>query len=285
MENKRRGLGRNLSSIFEENFSGNEKPMTLKISQIEPNKSQPRKVFDEEKLAELSDSIARHGLLQPLLVRPFGRDLYQLVAGERRWRASRQAGLSEVPVLVRELSDLEVMETSLIENLQRDDLSPLEEAEGYRALMHEYDFTQEDVAGSVGRSRSHVANALRLLDLPEKVREFLAQKRLTAGHARAILSLKTLEDMGKVAELAINRELSVREVEKICKDLLEKAKKKPTRKPKRQPIYDEVEVSLKEHLGRKVKVLEKTRGKRGTVQIEFFDEDDLMGLAELFARS
>ena len=192
MSIKKGGLGKGLDAIFIENDTENKSSVMLKISEIEPSKNQPRTEFDEEALTDLADSIAQHGVLQPLLVRPIaGEDGYQIVAGERRWRASRMAGLTEVPAIIRELSDSEVMEIALIENLQRENLSPIEEALGYKSLIESYSFTQEEVAKTVGKSRAAVANAIRLLSLPQSILNLLSEGSLTAGHARALLSLKS----------------------------------------------------------------------------------------------
>ncbi len=284
MAKKKGGLGKGLDAIFLENARGDKASVMLKISEIEPNRAQPRTDFDEKALAELADSIAQHGVLQPLLVRPVsGGEFYQIVAGERRWRASRMAGLTEVPVVIRELSDGEVMQLALIENLQREDLSPIEEALGYKSLIENYDFTQDEVAKTVGKSRSAVTNAIRLLGLPQFVLDLLSEGALTSGHARALLSLKNAADIEKVANKAVEDFLSVREVEKICKDLLEATaagvKKNPRPLKKRNPFFDEVEISLKEILGRRVKVKEKPRKNKGVLEIEFYNNDDLASIA------
>lgn len=284
MAKKRGGLGKGLDAIFLENATGDKASTMLKISEIEPNRAQPRTDFDEKALAELADSIAQHGVLQPLLVRPMsGGEFYQIVAGERRWRASRMAGLTEVPVVIRELSDGEVMQVALIENLQREDLSPIEEALGYKSLVENYDLTQDEVAKSVGKSRSAVTNAIRLLGLPQSVLDLISEGALTSGHARALLSLKNAADIEKVANKAVDDFLSVREVEKLCKDLLEAAatgtKKNPRPLKKRNPFFDEVEISLKEILGRRVKVKEKPRKNKGVIEIEFYNNDDLASIA------
>ncbi|MEE1105802.1 MAG: ParB/RepB/Spo0J family partition protein, partial [Ruminococcus sp.] len=198
------GLGKGLGAIFIEN--DNEESggaVKLKISEIEPNRSQPRKDFDEEALGELADSISKHGLLQPILVRPLPLGGYEIVAGERRYRASRMAGLTEVPVVIRELTESETMELALIENLQREDLSPLEEAQGYDVLISDHGFTQEEVAKSVGKSRPAVANALRLLKLPESIAAYLKEDKISAGHARALLTLPNEEIMQEVCNQII----------------------------------------------------------------------------------
>lgn len=279
MAKKQSGLGKGLSAIFIENDTENKNTTYLKISDIEPNRDQPRRDFDEETLAELADSIAQHGVLQPLLVRPVGSDFYQIVAGERRWRASRMAGLQEVPVVIRELTDNEVMEIALIENLQREDLSAVEEAQGYKSLIETYNMTQEEIAKSMGKSRSSIANSLRILTLPENVVDMISKGLLSGGHAKALLSLKDDNDIEKVSKLIVEKELSVRETEKFCKALNEdKGKKKNKKKLDRNPFFDEVELSLKQFLGRKVKVINSSKNK-GILQIEFYNDEDLAEIA------
>ena len=276
------GLGKGLEAIFIENDTENKSTTYLQISEIEPNRNQPRREFDEEALSELAESIAQHGVLQPILVRPVGTEFYQIVAGERRWRASRMAGLREVPVVIRELTDNEVMEIALIENLQREDLSPVEEAKGYKALMDTYSMTQDDVAKSVGKSRSSVSNSFRILSLPETVIELIEKGNLTQGHAKALLSLKKIELIEKIAKMTVEKDLSVRELEKLCKKLnnekdIKKVKVKKNKK--RNPFFDEVEISLNEYLGRKVKVVNSTKHK-GVLQIEFYNDEDLETIAK-----
>lgn len=274
------GLGKGLNAIFIENDSEDkDSSVTLPISEIEPNRSQPRKEFDEKALAELADSISQHGLLQPLLVRPLTLGGYQIVAGERRYRACRMAGINEVPVIIRELSDTETMEIALIENLQREDLTPLEEALGYKALIDEHDFSQDEVAQSVGKSRPAITNALRLLKLPESITEYLKDGKISAGHARALLSLSNEEQMITVAEEIVSKDLSVRQVEKLCKNLIN-AKEKPEIKHETPPpFYKMVELTLNESLGRKITV-SKSKGKEGGVlQIEFYSDEELTELS------
>lgn len=288
MSAKKGGLGKGLDAIFIENDTENKTSVMLKISEIEPNREQPRNDFDEKALAELADSISQHGVLQPLLVRPVSADCYQIVAGERRWRASRMAGLTEVPAIIKELSDSEVMEIALIENLQRENLSPVEEALGYKSLIETYNLTQDEVAKTVGKSRSAITNAIRLLSLPQSVIDLLSEGVLTAGHARALLTLKTCEDIEKIANKVVENFLSVREVEKLCKDILENAdseKKKVKIVRKRNPFFDEVEISLKEILGRRVKVKDKPRKNKGVLEIEFYDSDDLANIARCLGES
>lgn len=273
------GLGKGLNAIFIENDNEeNNGTVSLKISEIEPNRSQPRKDFDEEALNELAESISKHGLLQPILVRPLTLGGYEIVAGERRYRASRMAGLTEVPVIIRELTESETMELALIENLQREDLSPLEEAMGYSVLMDEHGFTQEDVARSVGKSRPAVANALRLLKLPESVTAYLKDDKISAGHARALLTLPDEEMMKEVCEQIIKSDLSVRQTEKLCKKLTAEAK--PQKPAEKVPnYYKEVEMALTTALGRKISV-SKLKGKQGGVlQIEFYSDEELTELS------
>lgn len=272
------GLGKGLGAIFIENDSeDNSGSVVVKIADIEPNRTQPRKEFDEKALSELAESISQHGLLQPLLVRPLTLGGYQIVAGERRYRACRMAGITEVPVIIRELSDTETMELALIENLQREDLTPLEEALGYQVLMEEHNFTQDEVAQSVGKSRPAIANALRLLKLPESIREYLADGKISAGHARALLSLENEELMKELAEEIISKDLSVRQVEKICQ---QKTKVKKETQPEKKPsFYSMVELALNESLGRKISI-SKNKGKQGGVlQIEFYSDEELTELS------
>ena len=280
---KKGGLGKGLDAIFAENdMEDANATVALKIGEIEPNRAQPRKDFNDEALAELADSIAQHGVLQPLLVRPLLGGGYQIVAGERRWRAARMAGVSEVPVVIREMSDHEVMELALIENLQREDLSPLEEAQGYQSLMDQYGMTQEEISKTVGKSRPAVANALRLLHLPEDLQALVASGALSAGHARTLLSFQDEEEMRRAAKLAVEQGISVRELEKLANKANGKETDKKPRKASRIHYFDEVELALNEHLGRKVHV--NGSKKRGTLQIEFYGEDDLSELMKLFDR-
>lgn len=276
---KRGGLGKGLDAIFAENDTENQNSsITLPLREIEPNRAQPRKQFDEGALAELADSICQHGILQPLLVRPLVSGGYQIVAGERRWRAARMAGLTEVPAVVREMSDQQVMQLALIENLQREDLTALEEAQGYQTLMESYELTQEEIAKIVGKSRPAVANALRLLNLPQAVRELVAEGKLSAGHARTLLPIESAQDMLEMAQLTVKHGISVRELEKMVKKFLShETETEPASPRKKKPRYfEEVELALNTHLGRKVKV---EGGKnKGILQIEFYGEEDLANL-------
>ena len=289
-KSKRGGLGKGLDAIFIDNEpEESNSSITLKISEIEPNKSQPRKEFDENALAELADSIAQHGVLQPLLVRPIADGGYQIVAGERRWRASRMAGLTEVPVVIRELTDSETMELALIENLQREDLSPVEEAMGYKQLMEDYGFSQEQVSKTVGKSRPSVANALRLLNLPEEILYLVNTGKISSGHGRTLLAFKNPDDMLKSAKLCVDEEISVRELERMAKKSNQEfesrgKEEKPAKKEKRLSYYDEVELSLNEHLGRKVNVTGDNQNK-GVIEIEFYSKEDLFELARILGKS
>ena len=282
MAAKKGGLGRGLDALFADNSIeeiASTSAVKLKIMDIEPNRDQPRKIFDEDALAELADSIAKHGVIQPLLVRPMPDGSYQLVAGERRWRASRMAGLTEVPVVIKELSDDEAMALALIENLQREDLNAIEEAQGIKALMDTLSLTQDEAAERVGKSRPAVANALRLLKLPDSVIALVSDGKLSPGHARALLGFKDEQDISETADLIIEKGLTVRDVEKLVK----KRNKEPkAEKPaaRRASYYDEVELALTDFLGRKVKVGTKPGKESGVLEIDFFDKDDLTRLAD-----
>ena len=246
---KKGGLGKGLYAIFAENdMEDANATVTLKISEIEPNRAQPRKDFNDEALAELADSIAQHGVLQPLLVRPLLGGGYQIVAGERRWRAARMAGVSEVPVVIREMSDHEVMELALIENLQREDLTPLEEAQGYQSLIDQYGMTQEETAKRVGKSRPAVANAMRLLHLCEPVRAMVEDGRLSGGHARALLPLPA-KQQETAAAAVLKSDLSVRQTELLAKKLLAETPEKPAKDPLTVNYAEEAAKELGERLG------------------------------------
>lgn len=279
---KKTGLGKGLSELFIDNATeelSSSSAVKLKLSEIEPNKNQPRKNFDEEALAELSHSIELHGVLQPLVVRPMPDGSYQLVAGERRWRASRMAGLTEVPVVIKELTDAQVAEIALVENLQREDLDPIEEALGYKELAERFDYTQEEISNLVGASRPAIANALRLLTLPEEIIALVSKKELSAGHARALLTLEDDKAKIELAKLVIKEDISVRETERLARKQI---KVEPTGKKtkKRNPYYDEVELALSDVLQRKVRVTKST--KKGAIEIEFFDDEDLKKLIKIF---
>ena len=275
---KKGGLGKGLDAIFHDNARADDGgAVELNINELEPNRGQPRKEFSEEAMRELADSIAQHGVLQPLLVRPLRSGGYQIGAGERRWRASRMAGLATVPALIRELTDSEVMQIALIENLQREDLKPLEEAQGYQALMEEFGFTQDEISKSVGKSRPAVTNALRLLNLPEAVRGMLARGDLSAGHARTLLSFKDEAAMLAAAKRVVAEGLSVRELEKMAKKA-NAEKPEAVRSTRRIRYYDEAELALRDTLNRVVHV--GGTKKKGVLSIEFYGEDDLKNLLD-----
>ncbi len=276
MAAKKGGLGKGLDILFDENATEEKGVVTLRLTEIEPNRKQPRTNFDEEALSELADSIQKHGLIQPIVVRPTASGAYQIVAGERRWRACRMAGLNEVPVIIKELDDQKYFEIALIENLQREDLNAVEESQGYRTLIDTYGLTQEQVAESVGKSRSTVTNALRLLNLDNSSLEALKNGEITAGHARALLAVDDLSvRAGMLA--AAKSGASVRELETIAK-----GKKQATQKPKAKTqnnFYSEVALSLKNELGRKVDIKSNGKGK-GTITIEFYSDDELADFAK-----
>lgn len=283
MSVKKRGLGKGLGALLAENVIEEESKKTvwLRISEIQPNRDQPRRHFEQESLAELAESISQHGILQPLLVRPLLDGRYQLIAGERRWRAAQMAGVSEVPVIIREIDEQKASELALVENLQREDLNPMEEAAGYKTLMENYGLKQEEIAKVVNKSRPAVANALRLLNLPQPVAEMVAAGEISAGHARALLALPTAEEQIETAKEIIKKGLSVRDIEKKARQAA-KPKKTAEQKAKlRDSFYDEVELALTEHLGRRVRVAES--GKGGTLQIEFYSQEDLKSLANLLS--
>lgn len=284
MAMRKSGLGKGLDAIFIENDIQDSKDISvLRLSQIEPNKKQPRNDFDEEALTELASSITQYGVLQPLLVRPIvGGDGYQIVAGERRWRACRKAGIKEVPVIIRELDDFETMQIALIENLQRENLSPVEEAIGYKSLIDQYKLSIEDIARVIGKSRPAISNSIRLLNLPKEVLDLLGQNKITAGHARTLLSLRSKEEMIRVAEFVVKNDLSVRSLEALVKKATSQKMVKSLKRT-RDTFFDEVEISLKKNLGRNVKVSSR-KDNKGVLEIEFFSNDDLATIAKLLGQ-
>ena len=283
MAAKKGGLGKGFNSLFIENsvedvsVSNADK---IKLIDIVTNREQPRKNFDEEALNDLAKSISKHGVLQPILVRPLQDGTYQIVAGERRWRASRIAGLTEIPAVVKEMSVEEAMAIALIENLQREDLNPIEESEGIQLLIDKYNLTQEDVSERLSKSRSAIANSLRLLKLPQKVKEYIGKNLISPGHAKCILALEDEEKIIEIADLIIKENLSVRETEALVKKLKSKSSSQKKQSKKRDIFYDEVELALSESLGRKIQI---TAVKdKGSIKIEFFDKEDLQKLIKLF---
>ncbi|MBO5359102.1 MAG: ParB/RepB/Spo0J family partition protein [Clostridia bacterium] len=272
---KKGGLGRGLDSLFNENSTEENGVLKLNINDIEPNREQPRKDFDDDSVSELADSIAQHGLIQPIVVTPLSNGRYSIVAGERRWRACRIAGLQEVPVIVKDASKQELMEIALIENLQREDLNPVEEAFGYRSLIDSFGLTQEEVADRMGKSRSAVTNALRLLNLNEDELDALRKGLITAGHARCFIGIDDADIRAKMLAAALDG-ASVRDLERMAQ-----LAKKPAKAPKKEEknkLYSEVELSLRSELHRKVKIVSTGKGK-GKITIEFYSDKELCDFA------
>ncbi len=275
-----KSLGMGMDALFTENDSEEKPHKTLRLTEIYPNKEQPRTDFDDEALSTLAESIKQHGVLQPLLVRPMEQGGYQIVAGERRWRAARMAGLEEVPVFIRKLTDQQTMELALVENLQRENLNPVEEALGYKELMETYGYTQEQVARIVGKSRPAVANSLRILGLDSLTLKMVRDGEISIGHAKILAGV---EDSAKRAELAqkVKRDLlTVRNLEELVK--AESSPKKPKLPPKKDVYLKEIELSLAETTGRKVTVNGKNG--KGKLEIEFYSEEDLAAIANLLAK-
>jgi len=276
------GLGAGLDTLFSDNTSEVQVKKTLRIAEIEPNRDQPRKNFSDEAISALADSIREHGMLQPILVRPISTGGYQIVAGERRWRAARMLALDEVPVTIRELSDAETMQIAIIENLQRENLNPIEEANGYNELIEKFGMTQEKVAKMVGRSRSAIANAVRLLSLPDRVVKMLENGEISAGHGRALLGFENEELLIATALRAADGGLTVRQVERAAQKSVEAKENKASDNKKIDNYFVEMELSLNERLGRRVKV---DYGKnKGALILEFYDKEDLAALADKLAK-
>ena len=280
---KKGGLGRGLDALFNDNSEKNEGAVSVRINDIEPNRDQPRRDFDEQSLSELADSIALHGLLQPIAVRPNSDGNYTIIAGERRWRASRMAGLDKVPVIIKEVDEKELKELALIENLQREDLNAVEEALGFKSLMDTYNLTQEQVSERLGKSRSAVANTLRLLSLNDKELEALRSGTISAGHARALLGCDDEETREKMLSLALGG-ASVRELEKMSAAVKKQPSKKVSAKKEKSTFHSEVEILLKNELHRKVTVTEGKNG-AGTLTLEFFSDDELKEFARKLANN
>ncbi len=283
MATKKGGLGKGMSALIYDNAmeSAAGESVRLSINEIEPNHDQPRKEFDPQALSELSDSIKEHGVLQPLLVRPLSDGSYRLVAGERRYRAARMAGLTEVPVTIREMTDEEECIFALIENLQRRDLNAIEEAQGIKTLIDTFGFTQEEAAQKVGKSRTAVTNSLRLLNLPEDISDLVKEGKISMGHARALLSFEDKAEASRVAGMIVKDGISVRDVERLAKSAQKGKKNTEKREKKRDVFYDEAEIALSNLLGRKAKVFV-SKGGSGTLEIEFFSKNDLEKLTKQF---
>lgn len=277
---KRSSLGKGLDALFLDNTIEDAVVTTLKITEIEPNTNQPRSDFDEEALRELADSIREHGVIQPLVVRPF-QGAYQIVAGERRWRASRIAGLSEVPVVIRELDDHQTLEIAIVENLQREDLNPIELAQGYKNLMDQYDMTQEQVAEKLGKSRPVIANTIRMLSLPPNVLEYVRDGKISKGHAKALLSLEDDALIEETAERIVHGEMLVRDIEKLAREKKQIKPEKVLLSPATSwgnSYYKEMELALAAELGRKVHIVK--QGKKIVMELEFYHEEELAELAD-----
>lgn len=286
MATKSQGLGKGLDAIFEDNFqTGTKNTSMLRIGDIEPRANQPRKVFDAEALAELADSIATHGLIQPVVVRENSKGFYSIIAGERRWRAAKMAGLTEVPVVILDIDDSKAAELALVENLQREDLNPIEEAMAFETLAKEYKLTQEEISQKIGRSRPAISNALRLLDLPDEVKQMVAGGELSTGHAKVLLSVKDEALLTEAANTVISKELTVRDTEKLIKKL-------NSQKPAVDEIVsDKVEIDYTKELERRMtqrmgrRIAIKNKGKAKKIEIEYQDNEDLENLIDLICGS
>lgn len=277
----KKGLGKGLGALISNEATEDETGIIeLRINEIEPNAGQPRKYFDDEKLVQLSDSIKQHGIIQPIIVKK-DNNRYIIIAGERRWRAAKLAGLSKVPVLIKEFTNRQVMEVALIENLQREDLNPIEEADAFLHLMNEYDMTQEQIAETIGRSRPAIANSLRLLGLSEDVKKYIVSGDLTSGHARTLVIIQDPEIQLKAAEYIIENKLSVRETENYIKKLFQNKSEK--KKVVENPNFKFVEDRLKNILGTKVKL--QANNNKGKITIEYYSNDELERLLEFFYKS
>ena len=292
-----RGLGKGLDSLIPnslgetktkkettvksktETTEGKEPQTLVKITKVEPNREQPRKNFDEDALQELADSIKQFGLLQPILVQD-RKDYYEIIAGERRWRAAKLAGLKEVPVIIRNYTEQEIVEISLIENIQREDLNPIEEAQAYKRLLTEFHLKQDEVAERVSKSRAAVTNSIRLLKLNEEVQRMVVDEMISTGHARALLAVENPEEQYNLAQRIFDEKLSVRDVEKLVKNLHKPAKPKKVDDKTMQVIYQDIEEKLKQKLGRKVIVTSKGEGS-GKIEIEFYNHEDLDRLLDV----
>lgn len=284
MARQKEALGMGMDALFMENDTKATRSQKLRLTEISPNKAQPRRDFDDSALETLADSIKQHGVLQPILVRPLPMGGYQIVAGERRWRASRLAGLDEIPVFIRELTDSEAARIAMVENLQREDLNPIEEAQGYRSLMEETGATQDEIAKVVGKSRSAVANSLRLLGLDEKCMELTKNGGISPGHARALLAVEDVSERNELAKKIVKEELSVRQTEALVKSLSSQpSQPKQPKSKKRESYFREIELALKDSIGRVCTVKENKAG-GGMFSIEFYDREDLAEIAKLLER-
>lgn len=276
----KRGLGKGLGALLPGVDTEEDSPIKeIKLTEIEPNKSQPRKNFDEEKLEALAESIKTHGVIQPIIVKKLESGFYQIIAGERRWRAARLAGLKTIPVIIKDYEKKEVLEIALIENLQREDLNPIEESEAYQNLINEFNLTQEEISVRVGKSRSAIANALRLLNLPEGIKQLLIEDKISSGHARAILSIDNIELQIQVANKVVNEGLSVRETEKYVKALVSQKSKKNKKDNKLSHVYIDIQNRMSQNLGTKVRIY--PGANKSKIEIEYYSDDDLERIMNL----
>ena len=291
---KKKGLGKGLDSLIPEKSN---KPLAkepaeekresesgsgiqmMKINMVEPNRDQPRKKFDEDAILELADSIKQFGVLQPLLVRK-NKDYYEIIAGERRWRAAKQAGVKEVPVIVKEYTEQEIVEIGLIENIQRENLNPIEEAIAYKRLMEEFELKQDEVATKVSKSRASITNSLRLLKLDPRVQKMLEEEMISTGHARALLAISNKDKQYEIAQKVFDEKLSVRDIEKLVKDLKKIKKNKKEEKDVHDFLYTELEESMKQILGSKVSIKNKKNNK-GKIEIEYYSRDELERIVDM----
>jgi ParB family chromosome partitioning protein len=277
----KRGLGKGLGALIPESEEKLQNSVIeLKITEVEPNDKQPRKAFDDQALTDLAESIKEHGVVQPIIVRKIG-NAYQIIAGERRWRASRLAGKKTIPAIVKECSNLEVMELALIENLQREDLNSIEEALAYKSLIEEYNMTQEEIAKRIGKSRPAIANSLRLLQLPDEIKEMIAAGKITQGHARALLAIESERKQLDIAEKIISQQLNVRQIEKMAKEA-KGAKKEEKTVDSYQLEIKELEEKLKALLGTKVTILHKKD--KGKIEIEYYSNEELDRILDLLEK-
>lgn len=278
-------LGAGLDALFEDNAMDSNEAKTLRMSEIEPNKLQPRREFDENALRELADSIREHGLIQPIVVRPMPNGMtYQIVAGERRWRACKILGMTDVPVIIREMDDAEVAQVAIIENIQRENLNPMEEAAAYKDLADTYGHSHETIAKAVGKSRSYITNAIRLMSMPAEVQEYVRDGKMTMGHAKAVLGLDSSEKMAEAAEQIVSGGMNVRQTEKLVSKMKDEGSDKPVKEKNTQfNFYKEMELAISGTINRKVKVTGRY-GDSGTITVEFYDPDELRDLADILIK-
>ncbi|MBU7007545.1 ParB/RepB/Spo0J family partition protein [Phosphitispora fastidiosa] len=278
----KRGLGKGLQALLpgtKDDTSEIGKVIEIPIADIRVNQKQPRTVFDDEKLNELASSIKEHGVVQPIIVRKTGIGIYEIVAGERRWRACRKIGIKNIPAIIKDLDEKETTEIALIENIQREDLNPIEEASAYKTLIDQFGLTQEELSNRVGKSRPFIANTLRLLALPKRLRELVSYGKISAGHARALLSIQKEREQEALAEKIIKQGLSVRQTEKTVQDMVQAKKGKKSYGPVEDPILNEIEQRLKTRFSTKVQI--KDRNKKGSIEIDYYGEEELQRLIEL----